>query len=135
MNRAWPDAAHQQYQLAQRRRPGEGGEREHHQRPQTAQAGGHAGDQHQRRRPRRARAGVGAAVRPKLGARARPGATAIRNSRHSTIGIVIVSKNGPPTVMDEPFSASTKRGKTVPSNTTKAKTANRRLLARKAPSA
>jgi hypothetical protein len=46
----------------------------------------------------------------------------------------MVSKNGPPTVIDEPFTASTNSGKTVPSSTTKANTANSRLLARKAPS-
>jgi hypothetical protein len=50
------------------------------------------------------------------------------------MGTVIRSKYGSPTESFLSWSASTRSGKTVPSSTTKAKPAKRRLLARKAPS-
>ncbi len=62
------------------------------------------------------------------------GATAIKNSRATTIGMVMRSKYGLPTEMRWPLMASASNGKTVPSSTTKAKAAKSRLLARKAPS-
>ncbi len=64
----------------------------------------------------------------------RAGAIPIRNSNARTIGPVIRSKYGPPTVILELFTASTISGKTVPRSTTRAKAANNRLLIRNAPS-
>ena len=62
------------------------------------------------------------------------GATAIRNSRASPIGIDSRSKYGAPTTVRRSCSASTSSGNTVPSRTTKANTVNSTLLARNAPS-
>ena len=62
------------------------------------------------------------------------GAIAISVSRARPSGSVIRSKNGGPTEICWSRSASTISGKTVPSSTTKANTANSTLLARNAPS-
>ena len=58
------------------------------------------------------------------------GATAIKNSSSSPTGMVMRSKNGVPTLIRSPLSASTISGNTVPSSTTRANTPNSRLLAR-----
>ena len=58
----------------------------------------------------------------------------MRNSRHTTIGMVIRSKYGEPTVICSPLTAWAISGNTVPSSTTSAKAPKSRLLARKAPS-
>ena len=87
-----------------------------------------------RRRPTPASAGGVARVSADALRQGSTGATAMRNSRARPRGIAIVSKNGSPTVMRSPLTASTRSGNTVPSSTTKAKAANRRLLSQEAPS-
>ena len=63
----------------------------------------------------------------------RTGATAIRKRRANPIGMVMRSKYGLPTEIRSPLAASTSRGNTVPSSTTKANAPNSRLLNRNAP--
>ena len=58
----------------------------------------------------------------------------MKNSNASPIGLAMVSKYGRPTDTCWPRTASERSGKTVPSSTTRAKPANRRLFTRKAPS-
>jgi hypothetical protein len=62
------------------------------------------------------------------------GATAMRVRRARPIGIVIVSKYGRPIVSRLLFTASTTRGKTVPSSTMKANNVNNKLFNMNAPS-
>ena len=62
------------------------------------------------------------------------GAIAMRVSRAMPIGAVNWSKNGAPTTMLRDCSASMTSGKTVPSKTTNANTANNTLLIKNAPS-
>ena len=59
---------------------------------------------------------------------------AIKNSNVNPSGMVIRLKNGSPTTMRRSFNASTRRGKTVPSNTTNAKRLKTTLFAKNAPS-
>ena len=62
------------------------------------------------------------------------GATAMRKSMTSPIGMAMRSKNGAPTDIRSLFTASTIRGNTVPRRITNANAPSSRLLARNAPS-
>src|SRR4051812_8971948 len=59
------------------------------------------------------------------------GPTAVRNSNTSAIGMFTLLKNGGPTVIFVPCTASERIGKRVPQRTAKAETNNRTLLNRK----